>query len=213
MTLFLEAGMRYYVHIVCHIFIAAICLLPTGAMAQQSAVKPSFDKYHMVQTRNVFDPDRRAMARPQAGPQNTGGAASSKPVTRGDYVALTGIMVTEGRSLAFFSGSRTEYDKVLEVKGSVAGATVTKITPTNIEVQRDGKTITVAVGQTVPFDDSEPAAAPAPVAPALDPETVSATVPLPSTISSPSNPSSNPTAPGTSDVLRRMMERRQRELQ
>lgn len=171
------------------------------AHAQAPAKKVAFDAFRLIQTRNIFDPDRRALAShwgatgaPVATP-----APEAKP-SGADFVALTGIMVTEDNALAFFGGSRADYDKVLSVKGSIAGATVTKITPANIEVSRDGKTIKVAVGQTIPFDGSSPAPAPVPVAGSAG---------TPSGNTSPGNaaPSGN-----VSETLRRMMERRQQEL-
>ena len=180
--------------------------------AEPSAKKPSFDTYRLVKTRNIFDPDRRSMA---STPQAT--QPATKPVTRSDYVALTGVMVTDEKSLAFFSGSRSEYNKVLPEKSSIAGATVLKITASNILVERDGRQITVAVGQTVPLDGSAPVAAPAP--PTDDTASSS------SSTNSNSNPNSNSrsnsgsqsssrNAPSTdrSEIMRRMMERRQQQL-
>ena len=173
------------------------------AQAGMPAKKISYDTYRMVRTRNIFDPDRRAMlvssasASASSASQN---AASSAPVTQSDYVALNGILITSDKSLAFFSGSRAEYNKVLPVQDAIAGAKLLKIMPDSIVVERDGKQTTVAVGQTVPLDGSAPAAAPATA---------------PATSSPASQQTSSPDAPagGLSEQARRMMERRQKELQ
>jgi len=175
----------------------SLAWMPAFLQADTPAKKPSYDNYRLLKTRNIFDPDRRAMNVSQQGPP----VKTTKAATRSDYVALTGVMVTGEKSLAFFSGSRSEYSKVLPVKGVIAGATVVQITPANIIVERDGKQITVAVGQTVPFDGSAPGAAPAP-----DVTTSS------SSTSNPQPSSANAPSTDRSEIMRRMMERRQQQL-
>jgi hypothetical protein len=170
---------------------------------QQNAAAPvvpgqGFDAFTMSRTRNIFDPDRRPIVQASSAAPTR---QQSPPPTRSDYVALTGTMVTEERALAFFSGSRSEYNKVLAPDASIAGAKISKITPTGIEVERGGKKITVSVGQTVPLDDSAPSAAPAPAVSAATSST---------TETNPSAPGAAPADAG--DVLKRMMERRQQEL-
>ncbi|MGB8355213.1 MAG: hypothetical protein WCD79_15045, partial [Chthoniobacteraceae bacterium] len=173
-----------------------------AAQAGMPAKKTSYDTYRMVRTRNIFDPDRRAMAAVSASASASASqsAAASAPVTQSDYVALNGILITSDKSLAFFSGSRAEYNKVLPVQDAIAGAKLLKIMPDSIVVERDGRQTTVAVGQTVPLDGSAPAAAP---------------VAAPATSSPTSQQTSSPDAPagGLSEQARRMMERRQKELQ
>lgn len=160
----------------------------------QAAPEKGFAGFRMVQTRNIFDPDRRPISPTQTGPR-----LQTPPAERNDFVALTGIMVTAEKSLAFFSGSRADYNKVLGVNAEIAGAKVTKITPANIEVERDGKRTSIAVGQTVPLDpNAAPAAAPTNLTP-------------PPTAAAGASPSANAPPANASDVLRRMMERRQQE--
>ena len=105
----------------------------------------TYDSFRLIHTRNVFDPDRRPV-RPVAG--------TPAPVaTRADYTALTGTLLSAEKSYAFFSGSRPEFNRVLTVREKIANATITGITSANIEIERDGKHTTVAVGQTVPLDN------------------------------------------------------------
>ena len=162
----------------------AVVSLPTA----QAMPKPKgYEAFRMVRTRNIFDPERQ--------PGSVASATPTPATTRSDFVALTGIMVTSEKSLAFFSGSRAEFSKVLSVGGAIAGANVTKITPATIEVERAGKLTAVAIGQTVPLDGGAPTAAPA--------EAGNSSTPA------------GPESPATSDraaVLRRMMEKRQQEL-
>jgi len=178
------------------LFISAALLLVAGA--GMPAKKTSYDSYRMVRSRNIFDPDRRAMVMASAGVSQS--VTTSAPVTQSDYVALNGILITSGKSLAFFSGSRPEYNKVALLQDAIAGAKVVKITPDTIVVERDGKQVTVAVGQTVPLDGSAPAAAPV-------------AAPAPSSPAGPQTSSPDAPAGGLGEQAKRMMERRQKELQ
>jgi hypothetical protein len=170
------------------------------ADAAPDAPGQGFDAFRMVRTRNIFDPDRRPIVQASTAPREV----RSAPPTRSDYVALTGTMVTADKALAFFSGSRSEYNKVLSADQSIADVKITKITSDSIDVERAGKKITVAVGQTVPLDGSAPTAAPI-AAPANAAPTSSS-----GTETAPSSPGAPPA--DASDVLKRMMEKRQQEL-
>ena len=110
-----------------------------------------------------------------------------------------------------------------DVAGSALNVNISPnfLSPVTFQVQlfRNGKQVTVLVGQTVPFDDSAPGAPPplTPQAvPAVDPNTLSESVPVPSPATGAAAPATTtPPAPAgdTSDVMRRMMERRQKQLQ
>jgi Ni,Fe-hydrogenase III small subunit len=175
------------------------------SFAQAPAPAQGFDAYRIVVQRNIFDPERQPIA--------TGGAVQARvvepPPKASDYIILTGVMVDNGKALAFFSGSQPAYDKVTEVNGDIAGAKVTKIAPGGIEVARAGRKIVVAVGQTVPFDDSAPGAPPA------DATLASAAAPaMTGTTGAADLPPATPPLPGNlTEVMRRMMERREHELQ
>ncbi len=205
--------------------LGAIAWAPAVLHAQTGAAKDGYNNYRMLQARNIFDPDRSRDAALAFAREETHPAASTAPVQTApkpaDYVQLTGVMTTEEETFAFFAGSQPEYNKVVAVNGSIAGATITKITPAGIEVTRNGKQIAVPVGLTVPFDDSAPGLPPAASAPSttsvtsattgaggVDPQAASQQVPVPdATSGSAAAPNNN-----ISDAMRRMMERRQKEL-
>jgi len=177
---------------------ANICLLTlSAAVALASPVrKAGYEDYALVQARNIFDPERLP------GAASAPASAQLLPSTAADYAALTGVMLTADKALAFFSGSRPEFNKVLALGGMIAGATLMQITADSIEVEREGKRIRVAVGQTVPLNASSA------------PGTAPASAPSSST-SSPTNAPSNALTPGSADreaLMRRMMEKRQQEL-
>lgn len=176
--------------------IAAACLLTLAATAAP-VKKQNFDACPMVAARNIFDPERQ----PGVASSAAAASVSAAPVSGSDCAALTGTMLTAQKTLAFFSGSRPEWGGVFAVGASIGGARITKITSAGIEVERDGKKIAVAVGQSVPLDaNSAPAAASALAPSASQPPSVSP---------------SAPTVPASSDreaIIRRMMEKRQQEL-
>ena len=162
----------------------------------------------MVRQKNIFDPNRRPM-RVDSGSE---GRSSGKE-RRASYFTLTGTMVAEGRSLAFFSGSRSEYSKVIPVGEVVGGFKVRSISPLQTELERDGRLFTIAVGRSQQIDGSTDEVSVA--APAAD----AGTSPSPSSSSSPSGDASAPATgapslPATTDkseILRRLMERARAE--
>ena len=172
---------------------------PSPAAASNNGGPQTYDSFRLVHTRNVFDPDRRPL-RP------AGASSPAAAVTRADYVALTGIASDGEKSLAFFSGSRVEFNTVIPVNSKVAGATLTKITPMNVEVERNGRHLVVNIGQTVPLDDkSSPAAAPTDQPATAAPATASApSTASPAAGSAPGAPAS---AANIEEIRRRMMER------
>ncbi len=189
---------------------------PVAAARSVPSLRPSYDSFRLVHTRNVFDPDRRPVRPPNGAPA---------PTTRADYAALTGTMLLPDKTYAFFSGSRSEFNRVLTVREKIANATITGITALNIEVERDGKRTTVAIGQTVPFDNQTapgvppveaPPDTPAPSAGSGAPATATAAGTLPPTALRPtagtvSTASKGPPA-NLEEIRRRMMEKRQQEL-
>ena len=181
---------------------ASLLVLTATIALAAPAKKAGYEGYALVRARNIFDPERQPGITETSAPS----PSPAPPSTAADYAALTGTMLTAEKALAFFSGSRPEFNKVLVIGGTIAGATLIQINASSIEVEREGKRIVILVGQTVPLNASSvPGAAPAPSSqPAF---------------ASPTNTTSSTTtaAPtlGSADreaLMRRMMEKRQQEL-
>jgi hypothetical protein len=199
----------------CRLLACAGALVVTTSTAfTQTTAKQGFETFRMVQSRNIFDPNRQPIRPASARPRPTA------PVTRNDYASLTGTMVTPEKSLAFFSGTRAEYNKVLPVKGAIAGATITRIEPTQVEVERDGKRIMLAVGQALPLGAESapatppPAASPAAATPATTTASPEPIPPADAGTGASASPAPGNTAPLTLDrdaLIKRMMERRQQQ--
>jgi hypothetical protein len=193
--------------------LAALACAATPVHAADS--KSGFDAFRFAKGRNVFDPDRRAMrteAPPPRAPRRT---------SRPNFINLTGTIVSDGKALAFFSGSRSEYSKVVAVGQSIADFQVKTVTNKEVELERAGKQIVVSVGSAVPLEGSIAATSvseeteagpeePAPSDGGRPPENRppgSSPTPPP-----PSSTTSAPTSGGESDILRRMRERREKEM-
>lgn len=180
---------------------------PAPAAAAAPPAGKGFDAFPMVKMKNVFDPNRKPMR-----VDSTADSRPSKDRNRPSYFTLTGTMVAEGRSLAFFSGSRSEFSKVLPVGEVVGGYKVVSITSSQTELEHDGKTFVMAVGKSQQIDGSTDEV---PAAPAPDPGSSPSSSSSP-TGDAPAAASSAPTLPVTTDkteILRRLMERARAERQ
>src|SRR5436190_13891359 len=127
----------------------AALLLP-AAFAEEK--KPSFDNFKLVKSRNIFDPNRRASRREE--PRESRPESRSRP----NWLMLTGTMVADGKTLAFFNSSKSDYRKVIGVGDLVADYKLTAITPLQVEWEHGGKRSVLAVGRQVQLEGmtSEP---------------------------------------------------------
>lgn len=194
----------------CGVWIIALCatLMATAAVNGQAPQGKGYDGFKGIRTRNIFDPDRR-------GPRIESAPSQSSPRTRRDFLALTGTMVTSGKTLAFFTGSRSDYNRVIAVKDKIADYTVTSIDSAQVNLEHDGKPLAIEVGKQLSLDGSGTVSAIS----SSSTETESASSSpssLPSTSTPSAAPGSSTSAPAgvpadKSEILRRMMERRQQE--
>jgi hypothetical protein len=185
----------------CRFLILAALFSLAAAHSYGQAPAKGYDVFVTVKTRNIFDPSRRPVRTESA--QD----GKSRDRTRPSYFALTGTMVTDGRSLAFFSGSRSEFSKVIPIGETIAGYKLIAITPLQAEVERDGKSFVMAVGHRLQLEgltDEIPASELA--APTNNNNSSPSSAP-------PGAPNSAPPAvyADKAEVLRRMMERAQAE--
>ena len=105
--------------------------------APETNIYPTLDSFQIIGTRNIFDPFRTGFVR------DTGPRRSTQRV---DAFALVGTMsYTKGR-FAFFDGSNTQYKKVIEPGGNIAGYTVKEITQDAVTLAANGKEFQMKVG-------------------------------------------------------------------
>ncbi len=181
--------------------ILILLLLAGTAGAQVTApAAQGYDAFRLMQTRNIFDPNRQGPVRSDEAPpprQNT--------ITRPNSILLTGAMVTESKTLAFFSGSRPEYSRIIPVGEKIADFTVKKISAAEVELEHAGKAIVVPVGASVPLQGTSAAGM------IMEPLPPGASAAAPASTAPPVNAPPPPTG-DKAEILRRMMERCQKEM-
>jgi hypothetical protein len=191
--------------------VCAVVTVFVTARADAQENGKGYNAFRTVRTRNIFDPQRRAM-RTESATTTTAVTATQR---RPNFFALTGAMVTEDRALAFFSGSPSDYNKVLRAGEAIADYKITNVSAKGVELARDGKTISLNVGQQIPLDGAAPGV---PTAMSSDFNPTSASGP--GAVSSGSGSASTPGTPATvsgggggdkSEIYKRMMERREKE--
>jgi hypothetical protein len=182
--------------------------VPTLAPAQPlvRAAKPgpvspyaSFDKFGILEERNIFNPNRIG---------RTARGATEVAAPTDDVITLVGTMDYEKGKFAFFDGTGAEFRKALPPGGSIAQYRVTRIDGTGADLVRDGKPVILKIGQqlrrppggdwiVVPLDTvrQEAAAQAAAAASAASDATAAPAIPA-----------------DASEALRRLMEKRQKEL-
>jgi hypothetical protein len=189
---------------------------PTPVPVAPAGSQDGFKSFHYVKVRNIFDPNRR---RDPAEPGSTDASAnaSRSSESRGaPYLALVGVLTRPEKQLGFFTGSSGDYQKIVGAGQTIGAYKVKNVTMAGVEMERDGKAFTLPVGSQIRFDAAGVGTiqAAVPEAPPSVPIGTSSTPgDASSTTSSSSSSSSNTGAPASaSDVLKRMMERRQQEL-
>ena len=173
-------------------------LAAAGSTFAQAPKPKGFDDFQLVKTRNIFDPNRRAIRS-----EGSRDSRSTTRITRPNTLSLTGTMVTDGRMLAFFSGSRSEHSKVIGVGESVAEYKVKSIATTQVELEKDGKATPLAVGKTLTLEGTTEVVADSAAASETSADPTSAAAPAAGTAPAPTN--------AKEELLRKMRERHEKE--
>jgi hypothetical protein len=112
----------------------------TAAPARtDSSVAPTapFDTFRVVSERNIFNPNRTGRRE----------RTTEEPPPRVDTISVVGTMESDRGLRAFFDGSDSSYRRAVRVGESVDKFKVTQISPNIVELERDGKNLSVRVGQ------------------------------------------------------------------
>ncbi len=201
------------------------CLLVVSALLGTyehavAADKPAgYAAYKLVWQRNIFDPQRRA-PEPERSRRSSAPATSASPRT--PSFRLSGTMVSDGRLLAFFGGSSSDFNKVITTGEKIADFTVKKIDAVEVELTRGDQTYQLGLGQQLTMGERIEIGAASGASLASSPAGTpaggeSSGGPPPATTSAGDGasaaPSSNsPASTGIDDVRRRMEERRKQQM-
>jgi len=109
------------------------------AVRTESSVAPavSFDSFRLISERNIFNPNRTGRR----------DRSSEEQAPRLDVISLIGTMESDRGLRAFFYGSETAFRKALKVGDSVEKFKVAQIAPNVVDLEREGKTLAMRVGQ------------------------------------------------------------------
>lgn len=175
--------------------IAALLMIDAAAIqAQQTnqAGRADFSNFQVISERNIFNPNRR-------------GRRVNRPERVADAFSLVGTMSYSKGTFAFFDGTTSEYRKALQNSGTIAGYQVTEITPTSVKLARGDKQLTMKIGTQMRREEkgSWQLAASG----ELPAETVE------NTDSAPAETATSDSSNEGNDVLKRLMQQRERESQ
>ncbi len=159
-----------------------------GTNAASSSL--DYSAFRLIADRNIFDPNRF--------PHTVGSRPQPKTV---ESFSLVGTMSYEKGEFAFFDGTSSDYKKVLKPDGTIAGYKVVAILPDSVKLAQSTNELVLAVGTQLRRQDDgnwvqAAAAASYDSAPAAS-------------NSSSSAPSASSGA--ESDIIKRMMQRREKE--
>ena len=96
-----------------------------------------FPSFRIIAERNIFNPDRYA---------RTGRASRQSTSPSVPAFSLVGTLQYQKGMFAFFDGNASDYRRVLQRNETIAGYTVTEITPGVVKLAAGGKSIEMKVG-------------------------------------------------------------------
>jgi hypothetical protein len=174
----------------------AVALLAGAKAAAPEATPTTPDPVRVITERNIFNPARTPRS------SAADGAPSAPPSPVAEVLTLVGVLDDGQRRLAFFDGTTATLRQALKVGGTVAGVTVGAIDLQQASLTADGQTFVLRVGNALAREPGGPWRA-APEARIADSPAGPAPTTSPSSTSSPSD---------SSDALRRLKERRRKQL-
>lgn len=118
----------------------------TRASAPTSAPRRmDFDSFKLITDRNIFNGNRSG--------QRIVARSSPQRPTRVDSFTLVGTMSSERGDLAFFDGSESEFRKALKLESQIAGFVVKEIWPAGVKLVEGTNEIALRVGTALRRED------------------------------------------------------------
>jgi hypothetical protein len=122
--------------------ILAILVLWAFSAASADSGEVSYESFQIVVDRNIFDPGR-SPGRPA---RSEASEVQSQAPAQSDRVSLYGALIDGGTAVAFFSGTRDEYNRTARQGETIAGYRVIEIRTQSVELEKDGERIDLPVG-------------------------------------------------------------------
>jgi hypothetical protein len=124
------------------VLVIAALLPATTARAADTVGTRDFSEFRMVIDRNIFDPNRR--------PRVT----KAPPPKVVDSFTLAGTLAYAKGEFAVFDGNGSEYHKVLEAGGSIAGYTLESIEGDRVKLASGTNVVELRVGMQMRRNDA-----------------------------------------------------------
>ena len=126
-----------------------LCLFfaaPISGASDDAGEGSGFEAFRILVDRNIFNRNRIPAPRPgsDARAREDFGTLQST-----DRLSLVGALIDEFGAVAFFSGSKAEFQGVTKQGDSIAGFTIEKIESERIVLKRDGVETVLAVGASM----------------------------------------------------------------
>ncbi len=176
-----------------------------GSSTDSSQVNPGtnggpvsldYSAFRLVVDRNIFDPNRR--------PNRPNYQPPPQPSRDPEFFTLVGIMSYEEGTFAFFSGSKSDYQRSLKRAGTIAGYKVTAIGSDVVRLARNTNEVELRVGMQMRRDEDGSWSKSGSTS-----YTVSSFEPPPASTSA--SPSGAASSGAESEILKRLMEKREKE--
>ena len=173
-----------------------------AAVAQRANApsRPDYSAFQLVNQNNIFDPNRV---------RHRAGVVVHERTTRVESFSLVGTMSYEKGTFAFFDGTSSDYKKALKVADSIANYRVTKITPDTVNLVSGTNRIELHVGMQMRSEDGGDWTASTQSQAYADTSTAASHVASASGANTPAT--ETPSSGSESDVVKRMMQRREQE--
>jgi hypothetical protein len=123
--------------IVCTVTLATVL---NYAADEAPASAPEFKDFKIILDRNVFDPSRS---------QRSSREERGRRVQPPDRLALMGVLIDNGKAVAFFEGSQREYNTELQRGETIDGYTITNIRTDRLIMQKGNQRIDLPVGSSL----------------------------------------------------------------
>ncbi len=176
--------------------LTAAGLLPPACGDEGVEGLAAFDR---IARRNVFSPTR------SAGRPATGGGSATVAADSADVLTLVGVAVLRGEATALFAGSRPEFGGPRRLGDTVGDCRVAAIRTDGVQLAGGAEPLTLAVGASLRRAPGQAWELAAPgVVVAAPTAAVGTSVPAPT--------GTAPAGGSPDEAVRRMIERRQREL-
>jgi len=191
------------------LWLIAMLAVGPGALAQSKVPGPqeyaSFSRF--ITDRNIFDPGRQPHHSSSYVRHTTRRTRSDGP----PGLQLVGIMSYEKGPFAFFNGNNPDLQQALPVAGKIAGHTILEISANQVRLESDDKKeqLTLGVGDGLRLENGRWV----PAESGSLPVNTSATTGAASDDSSGAAPEAPASATEPNDVLKRLMQLREKENQ